>query len=472
MQKEKINRASRFPLYFIYDSFLHISICFKRKLKANRVFYIILVLFLLYLLFRRSTLSDREDTNAQKFSNILTNPNGENVKILAHADDAHKIIQNKNIDQPESLSDLKTDGVQEFKNGKANSGRSHSKQDLKELKLQGGEFKQDGGESEDDIETFMQNDVINNDNAGESEGNDDKLHSKINQNPQAVLIPNQDGGLKSKPIVNPHNYQLLLNNDRICGKGDQVWLFIAVLSSADHFEARNAIRRTWGSGQSLAPLRARLAFFLAAPQQALVQRQIESEAETYGDIIQEDFRDTYLNLTLKSVMALKWAQSHCVQAQYFMKTDDDIYVNAPKLMAFLRELSRTRDDYIVGCIKQKKSFAPVHLPNDFPMPPAHPLFTAGAGYVLTGSLVPLMYRASLHVPLVPVEDVYVTGHLARAVGVHPPLHHRAFSCGELLPDDCDVMQVFTGHKITPQRMLEIWAKINPQEYNNSPCFDF
>jgi hypothetical protein len=53
-----------------------------------------------------------------------------------------------------------------------------------------------------------------------------------------------------------------------------VWLFIAVLSSANHFDARDAIRRTWGSGQSLVPLRARLAFFLAAPQEALVQRQV------------------------------------------------------------------------------------------------------------------------------------------------------------------------------------------------------
>ena len=50
--------------------------------------------------------------------------------------------------------------------------------------------------------------------------------------------------------------------------------------------------------------------------------------------------------------------------------------------------------------------------------------------------------ASLRTRIIPVEDVYVTAHLARAIGVHPPAHHPSFTCGEAVLDDCHLAQVF------------------------------
>ncbi|KAF2349038.1 Glycosyl transferase family 31 [Trinorchestia longiramus] len=179
-------------------------------------------------------------------------------------------------------------------------------------------------------------------------GNEGRLsrNKDIIRPPSAIF---QDEFL-GRPVINPHHHRLLLNNDRLCDKGRKVSLFISVLSSVRHFEQRDAVRRTWGSGLSLAPLRARIAFFLASPpqQEAHVQSQITIEAQTYGDIIQEDFLDTYHNLTLKSIMALKWAEANCPQAEYFMKTDDDIFVNVPKLLTFLQEQSQLRDYFIAG----------------------------------------------------------------------------------------------------------------------------
>ena len=43
------------------------------------------------------------------------------------------------------------------------------------------------------------------------------------------------------------------------------------------------------------------------------------------------FQDIYYNLTLKTVMGLKWTSIYCNQAKYIMKTDDDIFVNIPLL---------------------------------------------------------------------------------------------------------------------------------------------
>lgn len=41
------------------------------------------------------------------------------------------------------------------------------------------------------------------------------------------------------------------------------------------------------------------------------QRRLLNESEVYGDIIQESFIDSYNNLTLKTIMMLKWVNNNC-----------------------------------------------------------------------------------------------------------------------------------------------------------------
>lgn len=41
------------------------------------------------------------------------------------------------------------------------------------------------------------------------------------------------------------------------------------------------------------------------------QNKIYDESDTYRDIIQESFIDSYNNLTLKSIMMLKWVSNNC-----------------------------------------------------------------------------------------------------------------------------------------------------------------
>lgn len=41
------------------------------------------------------------------------------------------------------------------------------------------------------------------------------------------------------------------------------------------------------------------------------QEKLISESQTYDDLIQENFMDSYNNLTLKAVMMLKWVVNNC-----------------------------------------------------------------------------------------------------------------------------------------------------------------
>jgi hypothetical protein len=52
------------------------------------------------------------------------------------------------------------------------------------------------------------------------------------------------------------------------------------------------------------------------------------ESETYGDIVQTAFEDTYRNLTYKAMSVLRWVSTYCPSVTYVLKADDDAIVNA------------------------------------------------------------------------------------------------------------------------------------------------
>ena len=57
-------------------------------------------------------------------------------------------------------------------------------------------------------------------------------------------------------------------------------------------------------------------------------------------MIQENFLDSYHNLTYKSVMWLRWTAEYCPKAKYLLKMDDDIFVNIFKMVDWLKMLEK------------------------------------------------------------------------------------------------------------------------------------
>lgn len=55
----------------------------------------------------------------------------------------------------------------------------------------------------------------------------------------------------------------------------------------------------------------KILFLLGQTPSNETQTKINNESDVYGDVIQESFLDTYNNLTLKTVMMLKWANRSC-----------------------------------------------------------------------------------------------------------------------------------------------------------------
>ena len=58
-----------------------------------------------------------------------------------------------------------------------------------------------------------------------------------------------------------------------------------------------------------------------------IQRSLEKESQEYGDLVQGDFLDNYYNLSYKAIMGNLWVAEFCSQAEFLVKTDDDMFVD-------------------------------------------------------------------------------------------------------------------------------------------------
>lgn len=143
-------------------------------------------------------------------------------------------------------------------------------------------------------------------------------------------------------VPNPHPFSYILNNPNVCRDQD-IYLLVYVHTAPDHFKQRSLIRETWGSMFNY-DVNVRTIFVLGRMTNNLTGRVIndalELEFELYYDIIQEDFIDTYYNLTYKAVAGVRWIDEQCSHARWVLKLDDDTFVNMFNLLRYLHCLDR------------------------------------------------------------------------------------------------------------------------------------
>jgi len=169
------------------------------------------------------------------------------------------------------------------------------------------------------------------------------------------------------------------------------------------------------------------------------------ESEQYGDIVQEDFLDTYHNLSHKGVTALKWITNYCNQATFILKTDDDIFVNTYTLIRHLRNMERRGNTtgvlmcavwYQMTVLREGKWKVTVEeWPNS-----TYPTYCSGSAFILSTDVAITMYKVSYHVPFFWVDDFYITGLLPLKAG---NITHTSFGSTFVLNGDL-LEEMFTG----------------------------
>ncbi|XP_041659531.1 beta-1,3-galactosyltransferase 2-like [Cheilinus undulatus] len=275
--------------------------------------------------------------------------------------------------------------------------------------------------------------------------------------------------------ITPGPYAYIINEPEKCSQSRQApFLVLLITTEARQEEARNAIRQTWGN-ESLAPGFIRL-FLLGKNGGVLQQKMLEAESNRHHDIIQQDFSDTYNNLTIKILMGLNWVALHCPQVSYVMKTDSDMFVNTEYLIhSVLRPKIKPKTDYFTGHILENQT--PFRDRNNkWYMPPElypgnrYPTFCSGTGYVFSGDLATKLYQASLNIPHIHLEDVYVGLCLAKlGVKPTPPPSPVLFHNWRVSYSSCRYSHLVTSHGFRPDEILKYWRLLQSTKHN--ACFD-
>lgn len=270
--------------------------------------------------------------------------------------------------------------------------------------------------------------------------------------------------------LNMHWLRYLLYPPFPCGAGESHLLGTFVSSAVGNFAQRSAIRETWGkplmnirhqqNNQSTGTF---LFFVLGRTDNPVLQEALAQEAANYSDIIQEDFQDTYLNLTLKSVLILRWVTTFCPRIRFVFKTDDDMFINAVELLDHLAS-RKPQQEVLLGRLihgatpihkNSSKWFAP---PISFDSK-VYPNYLSGTGYVLSGDVADRLYAQVDRVPLFHLEDIYITGLLAAEAGIKPT-NHGGFKWYMKDVKPCNYKKHVTYHQVPPNDIRSMWADIN------------
>ena len=107
---------------------------------------------------------------------------------------------------------------------------------------------------------------------------------------------------------------------------------ILIFSVKYNFLDIRNIREIWLSPTYDKSLWVQHVFLFGQSTNTSVDKQLHREHLEYGDIIQCSFYDTYRNLAYTRIIGYKWASIYCRNANFILKTDDDIYVNIKGLL--------------------------------------------------------------------------------------------------------------------------------------------
>ncbi|KAK3592494.1 hypothetical protein CHS0354_026615 [Potamilus streckersoni] len=273
------------------------------------------------------------------------------------------------------------------------------------------------------------------------------------------------------PIVNPHNFSYIINPKHICS--DKSLKMITYVHTAPvNYKKRQMIRQTWGTREILTKYKGTLVFVMGQVEDKKVMDAVKLESNRYGDIVQEDFNDSYKNLTYKAITALRWISTNCKQVSLVLKTDDDILVDIHSLMDYMNStvIMKHGMKKLIVCnqwlsmkvIRDKKSKWYVQkseFEDEF-----FPPYCSGSAFVMSFDVVQDMYQVSFYTPFFWVDDFYITGLLVKKLNItHMRLNdgyilNAQVAMEKLQQDKKQELKFFHVHKLT--NIYKMWTSLN------------
>ncbi|XP_043944799.1 beta-1,3-galactosyltransferase 2-like [Protopterus annectens] len=266
-------------------------------------------------------------------------------------------------------------------------------------------------------------------------------------------------------LVFPYKYNFTLNAEDKC-KHKSPFLVLLIETRPVEIVNRNTIRRTWANESLIKGISILRLFLLGIPAniKSALQAKIEEESVLFQDLIQQDFLDTYTNLTIKTMMGFEWVTNFCPNASYIMKTDSDMFINTKFLVEFLNPGKPVKPNYFTGKLlkrnfpsrnKTDKWYIPYELYADKYFPP----YCIGAGYIFSGDLAKKIYETAQVIKPLNLEDVFV-GICLQKLGINITVSSSLlFKKFKNDYNKCKYLNLIYVHGITPEKLLQIWPDV-------------
>ncbi|XP_063313398.1 N-acetyllactosaminide beta-1,3-N-acetylglucosaminyltransferase 3-like [Pelobates fuscus] len=280
------------------------------------------------------------------------------------------------------------------------------------------------------------------------------------------------------------SFPQLLDSPMKCGgpdKSSEIFLLLAIKSSPVNYERREAIRKTWGGEDIYKKFQVRRLFLIGIPKPQKEEKRIHEllkiESQTYKDILQWNFFDTFYNLTLKQVLFLQWLENRCPGAEFVFNGDDDVFLNTINTFTYLHGLGKSgRDHHLfvgalnIGMPPVREPYSKYYVSEELFAGDSFLPYCGGGGILMSGFTCRSIFNESKQISLFPIDDAYFGMCLDRA-GLKPENHEGIRTFGINLPaaedsfDPCYYRDMLVVHRFVPYEMLVMWKALQVTKLN-------
>ncbi|XP_017277498.1 beta-1,3-galactosyltransferase 1 [Kryptolebias marmoratus] len=259
----------------------------------------------------------------------------------------------------------------------------------------------------------------------------------------------------------PKNYDFVMDNPDVC-RNRTPFLVLMVPVAPKNIAARDAIRQTWGKDNMVQGKVVLTLFMLGLSDEADAEK-VKLENQQHHDLIQSDFMDTYLNLTIKTMVIMDWLATRCPSAAFAMKVDSDMFLNIDNLVIMLQTPGIPQQDYLTGMLMWNRGVirskdSKWYVPEELYPEPRYPTYTLGMGYIFSNDLPEKFVEVSKSIKPFNIEDAYI-GMCMKKLGLSPtsPPNPSQFKDYNRQYNRCEFSKIITYILSTSEQLKRYWA---------------
>ncbi|RCN44291.1 N-acetyllactosaminide 3-alpha-galactosyltransferase [Ancylostoma caninum] len=213
------------------------------------------------------------------------------------------------------------------------------------------------------------------------------------------------------PLLQPTKYLVVPSPD--CRR---VRFLAIVFTAPDDFESRDRWRKIYGGQRMRHKFGYCVIFPIGQLQGDQENARLKEEINFYDDILQGDYVESYKNITLKTLSALRFIAVAYPRVDLIMKIDDDIAWNVPKVANYIsRALPRSISCYKYSAVRSSISYSQnkKYVSYDEYPHEKFPQHCSGVAYMLDREALLPMLNAVPKLEYFWIDDVFITGFLTR-----------------------------------------------------------